>query len=169
MRQTELILLLFAAAASLPLAIGYAVLDMAGPAIAFAVTGIAWWAAGRRFGNFIISLGLFLFVLGAVVGVFTGMDFYLVLISLAASLGTWDLLRFRRRLKKLDANRETAALEGLHARRLLAVLVVGGALTFGAVWIEARFSFWIVVGIVAALLFSFERLLRILKKTHREA
>jgi hypothetical protein len=169
MRQTELLLGVFALAASLTLAAGYALLGMPGPALIFAGIAIAWWAAGRRFGNFVISLGLLIFTLGAVVGIFAGLDFYLVVISLAASLGTWDLLRFRHRLKRLDANRETAALEGLHARRLAVVVVVGGALSFAPSFFEARFSFWIVVGIVVALLFSFEKVLRVLKKNRREA
>jgi hypothetical protein len=162
----EGLLIFFSSAATLSLAVGYGIEGLTGLTAAFALTGILWWAAGRKFGGFFIPLGFFTFIGGAAGGVLAGFNFYLMLGGLVAALGTWDLLRFRHRLSRVEGSCETEILVSRHTLKLTIVLILGASLSLAAVSLELQLGFWMILGIAVVLLISLQGALKLFYK-HR--
>jgi hypothetical protein len=169
MRFTEVILFIIAATATFCLSLGYALEGLIALSITLAVTGIIWWATGRRFGKAFIPLGFFFLITGAAGGVLAGQNFYLMAGGLVSALGTWDLMRFKQRLSRVESSPETEDLARRHTQKLAVVLAVGAALSLLAASVEVRLGFWVIVGMGVILLISLQRALHYLKKSRKSA
>jgi hypothetical protein len=110
-----------------------------------AAAGLAWLAARRLDRGWIDSIALLLYTGAAALGTLFQAPAGWMLVSLAAALSAWDLAYFTRRVKGMEGEQASRALERQHLQRLAMVIgaglaVAGAAMAF-ATLLRIRFSF----------------------------
>ncbi len=98
----------------------------------------------------------------AAVGAWIGLDPWLLLLGLIASLSAWDLDAFARQVKAADA--VEPALEGRHLRRLLVVDGIGLLLAGLALTVQVRLSFGLAVAVAIVALVGLSRAIGFLRR-----
>jgi hypothetical protein len=122
-------------------------------AIACFVIGALWFLSQWRHWTWAASLGLFVFISAAGVGIWIGLSPILMAIGVLGSLSAWDLADFSRRLGSAAPGDDLRKLEKKHLIRLASLAVVGLALILAALVLHTQISFgWVFLLTVAAVL-----------------
>jgi hypothetical protein len=137
------------------LAIGFASRGWGQCSLGLVFLGVIWLAMQQRKSWGAEGLMLFSFVISAVVGFYLGIPAWLMLISVVASLGAWDLYHFLMRLHSAEEVEYSSGLGREHMRRLGLVELFGlllglAGLTFHVVvtfWWEALMAVFVIIGI----------------------
>lgn len=159
-----LISLLFS---TLCLAAGYGIVrHWPGMSVAL-LLGPAWWFARKHPGSGLPWVCLSISVGLAVIGTLTGSLPLWMIFGSAAALAAWDLLFLDSALGKTAPGVPTRQYEGQHLRALL--LALGSALLaiVAGRFVTIQLPFVVLLLSLAFLLFSLDRIWRILKKQAR--
>jgi hypothetical protein len=139
-------------AGMLALIAGYYPSNLPAVAIGCFVTGLLWLLSQWRHWTWVASLGLFVFVCAAGMGVWLGLSPILMASSVLASLLAWDLADFSRRLRGAAPEDNLGKHETRHLVRLASLGGIGLALLLAALFMRMRISFgWIFLLTIAAV------------------
>jgi hypothetical protein len=145
MNRTRRILAFCILLAAVGLAAGYAQGGQLAAGLWLAALGLAWLAARRLDRGWIDSIALLLYTGAAALGLLFQAPAGWMLASAAAALAAWDLAYFLRRVKGLEGEKASQALERQHLLRLAGVIATGlgiaGAAMLLAPLLRLRFSF----------------------------
>jgi hypothetical protein len=144
---------IFILASMLALMAGYYQSVLLPVAIGCFVIGLLWFFSQWRHWAWVASLGLFVFIGAAGIGVWIGLSPILMAFSVLGSLSAWELADFSRRLGSAAPGDDLRKLEKKHLIRLVSLVVVGLALILAALVLHLRISFgWVFLLTVAAVL-----------------
>ncbi|MEN8241763.1 MAG: hypothetical protein ABFS17_07570 [Chloroflexota bacterium] len=144
-------------AATAALSLGYGLeQSWVGAVAAVVLGGFGWfglkkaqsaWGADLFFGGVVLLV---------TVGVLLELLTYLLLIAILAGLGSWDLIRFQKRLAHSPESAGIAQVEKQHLGLLGLAVLIGGLLAVvgGIVRIQINFSLTLVLGIVLIVILS---------------
>lgn len=92
-------------------------------------------------------------VLLAAIGALMGLANYLLLLAVLSSLGTWDLIRFSKRMAHAQITTETTRIVKHHMRLLGFTLLCGGVLGAGMLItsLQISFSIMVILGIILVI------------------
>ncbi|HLF28689.1 MAG TPA: hypothetical protein VJG32_20360 [Anaerolineae bacterium] len=138
------------------LALGYAVRGEWIGALLIVALGLSWWVGQRRGWNRVTPAGLISFTVLAAFGVWRGVSAAWMVVGVAATLATWDLDHFDRRLRAINRVEGERELIRAHARRLFGVAGLGLVLAWIAsgVRVELTFAWALLLGLIALLALS---------------
>jgi hypothetical protein len=131
---------------TLILALGYALISLWPGVIVIAILGLVWLVGQQRRVGWLHDFGFALFVVVAAVGVWWGAPAGWMLAGTVATVATWDLARFDRRLAQVEQITGEGRLRRDHLRRLLAAAGLG--LGFGALALSLQFELsmgWVIL------------------------
>jgi hypothetical protein len=138
---------------ALPLAVGYFQIQLAPVAIGCILIGLLWLLTNRYGWVWAASLGLFMFVTSAGVGVWIGLSPILMAFSVVGSLMAWDLASFSGRLRGAAPEDDLHLLRKRHLVRSASMGVGGSVLILAALFIHVRISFgWMFLLVLVAAL-----------------
>jgi hypothetical protein len=129
----------------------------------FLALSLAWWVGERRTWPGVALLGMAVFVLVAAVGVLSGINPLWMLATTAVVLAAWDLAGLDGRLGHEKQDQLIQVILKRHLRKLALVVTVGILAGACATLLQARLSFWVVVGLSLLLAFSLSRALLLLR------
>jgi hypothetical protein len=106
--------------------------------------------------DWVLSVGLVLFVTAAAIGLWLNLPAGWMLVGMVAALSAWDLDRFARRLKRAGHVERARELERSHLWRLLVVDALGMAVAAVALGLRVEFGFGaaLFLGLIAVLALS---------------
>ena len=89
----------------------------------------------------------------AIVGALIGLANYLLLLAVLSALGTWDLIRFSKRMAHAQISAETTRIIKHHMRLLGFTLLCGGVLGAGMLIarVQISFSIMVILGIILVI------------------
>lgn len=92
-------------------------------------------------------------VLLAAIGALMGLANYLLLLAVLSTLGTWDLIRFSKRMAHAPISAETTRIVKHHVYLLGFVLLCGGVLGAGMLItrVQISFSIMVILGIILVI------------------
>lgn len=124
------------------MAFGYALAGFPLISLVFVTAGALWFAEQQRVEHHLAGPVLFIFGAGGGLGFLLLIPGWLILISVIAMLGAWDLDHFLQRLGAVERVAYDTGLGQAHLRRL--ALVEGAALAAGllALFVQAPVTFW---------------------------
>lgn len=145
--------------------------------VAFALTGFFWgllingivgalWGVSiwRRW-RISSVMSLFFVILGISVAVIAGGSKWLALISILATLATWDLSTFHRKLYNNEEIKDEDELIRIHLLRLSSVLLLGFSLPVAAFALNFELKFWQVFLLGALLVLGLSQVFSQLKRS----
>ena len=92
-------------------------------------------------------------VLLSAIGALIGLATYLLLLAVLSALGTWDLIRFSKRIAYAPITAVTTRIAGHHMRLLSFTLLCGGMLGAGMLItrVQISFSIMVILGIILVI------------------
>jgi hypothetical protein len=126
-------------------------------------TGLVWWRSRRTGITWLPGAGLAAFTLWAVIGVLTRLPAVLMLLTVTAALGAWDLERLAVLVRQVEPHETNAALQRAHIFRLSMVILTGFLVGILALYIELQFNFLVTAAVILLLAFSLSRLIRLIR------
>jgi hypothetical protein len=145
------------------LALAFALNGLGPGSWAFLALSLVWWVGERRAWPGVAFAGMGAFVLFAAVGVLAGVNPLWMLATTAAVLAAWDLAGLERRLGHRKPDQQIQVVLERHLRKLAWVVAVGIVAGAFATVLQARLSFWVVVGLSLLLAFTLSRTLALLR------
>jgi len=119
----------------------------------FLIFGLLWLLAQWRRWDWFSSLGLFVVVFGAAIGLWLEFSMAWMLASAAFALFAWDVTEFRRRLYSMIVDDYHRGMERRHIARVSLVILAGMLLTTVALVVQLQFTFeWGVFLVIIILL-----------------
>ena len=149
------------------LSVGYGLRDLWNGSAFFILTGIFWGFAASRNWGWIASPALAGYIAAAAFGTLRGLPSFPMLAGVVAALAAWDLHRFEIRLKDVNRDELTSALERAHLKRILITSGLGLGLSTVGRSFQLNFSFGVVVLLTLLMAFSLSRMMSQLKITRR--
>ena len=147
------------------LAYGYWQAGLNDPARWFLLLGIVWILAHWRKYYWFSSLALFITIIGAAVGVWSGFPTIWMLLGALGGLLGWDLSDFARRLSYAAPTDDVVGMERRHLERVGIVAALGFGLAILSLYIHIkRLAFEVAVGLVLLAALGLTRLVMKLRK-----
>jgi hypothetical protein len=128
-------------AGTLALTAGYYHSSLSPVGIGCFVVGSLWLVSQWRRWTWVASLGLFVFVGAAVLGVWIGLRPIPMAFSVLGSLLAWDLADFSRRSQSAAPEDDLRRLEKKHLLRIAILGVAGLSLSLVAMYLHLQISF----------------------------
>jgi hypothetical protein len=125
----------------------------------------ALWLLGQRRGlKWVASVELLHFVGFAVIGIWQGLSYGLMLLGLIAALAAWDMDSFQQRMEDVKRVDRREDMERKYLRRLLVIEASGALLAFTAVSLTVTYSFGsaLLLGLFAVI--GLSRTIRFLRR-----
>lgn len=136
------------------LSIGFAQRGLGLCSMGLIFLGLAWFSIQQKRAWGSESLLLFAMVISAVVGIFLALPSWLMLLSVVASLGAWDLSHFIMRLTSAGRVEFSSGLGREHLLRL-GLVELGGLLAgLAALTFHPKVSFWWAMLLVLVVIIS---------------
>jgi hypothetical protein len=137
----------------LPLAAGYIQSNLAPVAAGCLMVGLVWLLSQWRGWVWVASLGIFVFITAAGMGVWIGLSPILMAFSVLGSLMAWDLAGFSQRLRGAAPEDNLRRLEKEHLLRSASLGGAGLVLILLALFIHVRISFgWMILLALAGVM-----------------
>jgi hypothetical protein len=115
--------------------------------------GALWFFALRRGWDWFSSLGLFVAVFAAAVGLWFEFNTEWMIAGVIFALFAWDLTEFRRRLRYIAPDDDLRGMERRHLARISIVILAGLFLVTCALFLQLHFTFeWGVLLVLVILL-----------------
>jgi hypothetical protein len=150
--------------AVMALAIGYALANLLVVSLLIVFFGACWFFVQQRHGIGFESFLLYLFVIGAAVGVWFGIPAWLALVAAVATLGAWDLDHFLQRLNAVERVDFETGLGREHLRRLGMVEGLGFLTGLLALTSHLKVPFWWEVLLVLLAMVGIRQLILFVRK-----
>jgi hypothetical protein len=117
------------------------------------IFGIVWLFALWRGWDWFSSLGLFVAVFAAAIGLWFEFNTEWMIAGAIFALFAWDITEFRRRLRYIAADDDLRGVERRHIARISIVVLAGLFLVTCALFLKLHFTFeWGVLLVVVILL-----------------
>jgi hypothetical protein len=117
------------------------------------IFGIVWLFALWRGWDWFSSLGLFVAVFAAAIGLWFEFNTEWMIAGAIFALFAWDITEFRRRLRYIAADDDLRGVERRHIARISIVILAGLFLVTCALFLQLHFTFeWGVLLVVVVLL-----------------
>ena len=147
------------------LAYGYWQAGLTDPTRWFLLLGIVWILAHWRKYYWFSSLALFITIIGAAVGVWSGFPTIWMLLGALGGLLGWDLSDFARRLSYAAPTDDVVGMERRHLERVGIVAALGFGLAILSLYIHIkRLAFEVAVGLVLLAALGLTRLVMRLRR-----
>jgi hypothetical protein len=122
-------------------------------AVFFLIFGLLWLFSQWRNWDWFSSLGLFIAVFGAAIGLWLEFGTAWMLAGAAFALFAWDMSEFRRRLRPMIVDDYIRGMERRHIARLSLLILAGMFLVTIALLLQLQFTFeWGVFMVIVILL-----------------
>ena len=136
-----------------PLIEGYYQSNLSTIAIGCFVIGLVWLLARWRQWAWVTSAGLLVFTWLAGMGVWIGLNPFLMALSVVGSLLAWDLADFSRRVRVAAPEDDLRNLEKNHLMRLAGLGAIGLSLDLAALYVHLNISFgWMFLLAIATIM-----------------
>jgi hypothetical protein len=162
MRKTALIICLIFAA--LCPAAGYALTGKYPGVVASLLAGLLWLPARKNPHSWMPSILLIVSVTLSAAGLLIGLPFFLIVIGSVAALAGWDLLILNAELENSQSGEKTRQYESRHLQTLVLAVGFGIIATLLRYTANLRIPFFVMILLVAIMLFALDRIWGFLKK-----
>ena len=150
---------------TLSLAYGYSQAGLANPSRSLLILGIVWFLAYWRKYHWFSSLALFIMLIAAAYGVWSGFTTIWMLFGALGGLLGWDLSDFARRLSYAARTDDVQGMERRHLERVGIVAALGFGLALLSLYIHIqRLAFEVAVGLILLAALGLTRLVVGLRK-----
>ena len=147
------------------LAYGYSQAGQANPARWLLILGVVWFLAHWRKYHWFSSVALFIILIAAAYGVWSGFTTIWMLLGALGGLLGWDLSDFARRLSYAARTDDLQGMERRHLERVGIVAVLGFGLALLSLYIRInRLAFEVAVGLILLAVLGLTRLVIGLRK-----
>lgn len=150
------------------LSIGFALGGSAFAAMLIVFFGGFWYFASERGIYGPETFILFGYILAAASGFWTGKQPEVMLLSVVAALGAWDLDHFLKRLRMVKRVELATGLGRDHLRRLILVEMIGGVVGLAALYTRLQLGFWLAAGLALVAVIVLSRIVALLREEPKQ-